>query len=108
MKNYKSTIIILALIMAISSVNAQTINWKSLENNKHILNANVGAEYGTVYGVGYGYQIKNKYFPVVTNVEFSIPSGNKIFDDFKTKIGGQIRWVEYRNFQFSTKIQGVF
>jgi hypothetical protein len=45
---------------------------------------------------------------MVANIEYSFPSGNKIFDDFKTKIGVQIRWIEFHNFQFSTKIHGVF
>ncbi len=90
-------------------MNAQTINWASLkEENKHIVNASFGLEYGVIYGLGYGYQIKTRLFPIVANLEYSFPSGNKIFDDFKTKIGGQIRWIEYHGFQFSTKIYGVF
>jgi hypothetical protein len=109
MKNFKKYILISGLILSIVSVNAQTINWASLkEENKHIVNANVGLEYGVIYGLGYGYQIKNSLFPIVVNLEYSFPSGNKIFDDFKTKIGGQIRWVEFHDFQFSTKIHGVF
>ena len=78
------------------------------EENKHIVNANFGLEYGVIYGLGYGYQIKTRLFPIVVNVEYSFPSGNKILDDFKTKIGGQIRWIEFHDFQFSTKIHGVF
>ena len=60
------------------------------------------------YGLGYGFQFKAWLFPIVVNFEYSFPSGNKIFDDFKTKIGGQIRWIEFHDFQFSTKIYGVF
>lgn len=109
MKNYKEYILITVIALFISSVNAQTINWASLkEENKHILNASFGMEYGVIYGFGYGYQFKTWLFPIVANIEYSFPSGNKIFDDFKTKIGGQIRLLEFHGFQFSTKIQGVF
>jgi len=109
MKTLIEIIIISGLILGIRSVNAQTINWASLnDGNKHIINANLGMEYGIVYGLGYGFQANTRLFPIVVNLEYSFPSGNKIFDDFKTKIGGQIRWIEYYNFQFSTKIYGVF
>lgn len=109
MKTLIKIIIISGLILSIRSVNAQTINWASLnDGSKHIVNATFGLEYGVIYGVGYGYQINTRLFPIVVNFEYSFPSGNKIFDDFKTKIGVQIRWIEYHGFQFSTKIHGVF
>lgn len=41
-------------------------------------------------------------------VEYSFPSGNNIIYDFKTKIGAQIKWIEFHDFQFSTKLYGVF
>jgi hypothetical protein len=109
MKNYKEYILISVLALFISSVNAQTINWASLnDGKKHIVNVNIGLENGVIYGIGYGYQINNRLIPIVANIEYSFPSGNKIFDDFKTKIGVQIRWINYHNFQFSTKIHGIF
>jgi len=109
MKTLIKIIIISGLILSIRSVNAQTINWASLnDGNKHIINANLGLEYGITYGLGYGFQIKTRLFPIVVNSEYSFPSGNEISDDFKTKIGGQIRWIEFHDFQFSTKIYGVF
>jgi hypothetical protein len=109
MKTLMKIIFISGLILSIRSVNAQTINWASLnEGNRHIVNASFGLEYGVIYGLGYGYQISTRLFPIVVNLEYSFPSGNKIFDDFKTKIGVQIRWIEYHGFQFSTKIHGVF
>src|SRR5688572_31408225 len=35
-------------------------------------------------------------------------SGEKLLDDFKTKIGGYTRLYEVGNFMFSAKIHGVF
>lgn len=109
MKNHKEYILILVLTLFISSGNAQTINWANLKKeNKNILNASFGIEYGVIYGLGYSHQIQAGLFPVVFNLEYSFPSGNKAYDDFKTKIGGNIRWFDYHGFQFSTKIHGVF
>lgn len=108
MKNLKSSIIIAALAIFINIVNAQTINPVRLNDTRHIFNASFGMEHGMVYGIGYGYQIKNNLFPVVVGIECSMPSGDRFFQDFKTKIGGQIRLVEYNNFQFTARLQGVF
>jgi hypothetical protein len=108
MKNIKISMFILALMLMMNAIKAQTINWASLDSNdKHILNVNAGLEYGTVFGVGYGYNIKNKLFPMIGDVEYSFASGNNIFDDMKTKVGVQVRWLEFHNFQFSTRLQGV-
>jgi hypothetical protein len=108
MKPYNSYILVVVLTLFISSVQAQTINWASLKDNKHIINANLGAEHGVVYGFGYGYQIKTRFLPIIANIELSAPTGNKTFDEFKTKIGGQIRLIKYQSFQFSTRIHGVY
>ena len=109
MSLYKLFLLISALWLSISSANAQTINWASLEeSNIHIVNVNFGAEYGVVYGLGYGYHITNRLFDFIPSIEFSIPSGENLFDDFKTKVGLQVRWYEFRDFQFSTKIMGIF
>lgn len=99
----------LVLILSASTVKAQTINWASLTNeHTHVLSANVGLEHGVTYGAGYGFHIKTKLFPIVANAEYSFPSGNNLLDDFKAKAGAQIRLVEYRNFQLTAKLHGVF
>lgn len=109
MERFTIHILILAFTSFISTVKAQTINWASLKaENKQIINVNAGLEYGAVYGVGYGHTIKNRLFPIVASIEYSAPAGDKPYDDFKTKIGGQIRLLNLNNVQFSTKLQGVF
>ena len=101
--------LISACFLTMSTIHAQTINWGSLDTgSRHIINANAGMEYGAVFGVGYGYQIKNNLFPMIANIEYSFPSGENLSDDFKTKIGMQISWFEFHHFQFSTKLHGVF
>lgn len=95
-------------IVSICNTEAQTINWKNIGTEKrHFLNVNFGLEYGLIYGIGYGFHIDSK-LPVIFNIEYSFPSGNKLTDDFKTKFGGKVRLYEVSNFQFSASIQGVF
>lgn len=109
MKNNLQYILPLVLVFSLATANAQTINWSSLtEEHKHMLNANVGLEHGVTYGVGYGFRLSTKPFPIVVNAEYSFPSGKNLLDDFKTKVGAQIRVVEYRNFHFTAKLHGVF
>jgi hypothetical protein len=106
----KITIVLFAIsfLFIESSVNAQNINWASLQKNqRHIINVNAGLDYGLTYGAGYGFQLKTK-LPFVINGEYSFPSGNEIFDDLKAKVGGAIRLAKINNFQFSAKLHGVF
>jgi hypothetical protein len=87
----------------------QTLNWATLEeDHKHILNLNAGLDFGVKYGVEYGYQFKAMSLPTVANIEYSFPSGDKFFDDFKTKMGINVKWFTHQGFTVSTKIQGVF
>lgn len=110
MKKLKQYIICTAACMLAGTITyAQAINWSSLEKeNRHTINLKLGMEHGTVFGIGYGYNIQNKWFPVITQVEYSFPSGTGLFDDFKTKIGAQVRWFQLGDVQFSTGIHGVF
>ena len=109
MKTLIKILIISGLVLSINPAGAQTINWAGLnDENKNIINANVGFEYSLVYGLGYGRVFNTRLFPIVANAEYSFPSGKNVIDDFKTKIGGQIRLLEYHDFQFSVKIQAVF
>lgn len=107
----KPIIIVIAfslLLIQPVKIFSQGINWKSLDKEqRHILNINAGADYGLTAGAGYGYQLKSK-MPIVLNIDYSFPAGDKLSDDFKTKIGGYIRLYEVNNFQFSAKILGVF
>ncbi|WP_345992539.1 hypothetical protein AAEU33_10475 [Chryseobacterium sp. Chry.R1] len=109
MKNNKLYIKIAFFILICNVVKSQTVNWAGLENGeRHILNANIGAEYGAVFGLGYGYKFHGKLFPTIVNIEVSTPAGEDLFDDFKTKAGAHVRWIKVGDFHFSTKVQGVF
>lgn len=87
---------------------AQSINWAGLkEEDRHLINLQLGIEHGIIYGVGYGYHLKTK-LPMLLKAEFSIPSGNKFFDDYKTKIGVQAKLVEISHIALSLNVEGIF
>jgi hypothetical protein len=108
MKNLKTKIFIAIACLASPQSFSQNINWATLKSNqKNMLHINAGWDYGLVYGLGYSHQIKSK-MPVLLNVSYSFPSGGKLFDDFKTKTGGQVRLYRISNFQFSASIYGIY
>lgn len=109
MKTLKIFLLAVLLLIGMKSANAQSLNWANFnEENRHIVTAKFGLEYGTIYEIGYGYQFNTYVFPTTANIDFSFPSGNFDFGDFKTKLGVNIRWFEASNFQISAKINGVF
>ena len=109
MKTLINILILAALLVSTEGANAQVFNWAGVNNdNKNIVSVKLGFEYGMVYGLSYGRQAKTRLFPFITSIEYSAPAGKNVLDDFKTEIGVQIRWVKPGNFQFSTKVNGVF
>ena len=108
MKNLQSAFIILIILLISKTSSAQQINWRNLQDNKrHIVNVYMGWDYSTVAGVGYGQKLRTK-LPVVLNLEYSFPFGENIFDDFKTKLGGQAEVLKMDNFSVSVKAYGIF
>jgi hypothetical protein len=61
---FKSIIILVVFSFFQNKITAQVINWENIsEQNKHLLHANAGAEYGVTAGLGYHYLIPVKKFP---------------------------------------------
>lgn len=110
MKTIKFLFAIIMFAFMTSNINAQTINWTSFTpEHKHIFGVSAGLEYGLVYGANYGYQLKTKFVRAALGAEVTVPSGNVWpMDDFKTKIGGELNWIDFRGLQINTKIHGVF
>jgi hypothetical protein len=108
MKKIKIIMVIALLFYYPVTSMSQTLNWAGLKKDqKHILNINAGVEHGIIFGAGYGYRLKSR-LPVILNAEYSFPSGKDLFDDFKTKIGGQVKFYQTGNFHFSGKFYSVF
>jgi hypothetical protein len=105
--NKRISLLILAIVISTAAF-SQPVNWRSLKkDNKHMIHASAGLEYGVNFGLGYNYQLRSK-FPILLGVEYSLPSGNDLADDFKAKIGGQMRFAIVNDFHFSARIQGIF
>lgn len=104
----KLKILIVILTLIVNNTFSQNINWQNFtKKHKHIVSVNIGLDYGTTVGVGYGYKLNSK-LPIVLNAEYTMPFGEKVFDDFKTKIGVQIEVFEISNFSTTVKAHGVF
>ncbi|HEX6913782.1 MAG TPA: hypothetical protein VF145_00990 [Chitinophagaceae bacterium] len=108
----KSKIIYSLLVLFILTsgpAQSQALNWHTLKKqNKHILSAQAGFDHGFSYGASYAYRLNDRLFPAYISVDFSSPAGDQVLDDFKSRIGGSIHWLRYRNFRFSTNLYGVF
>lgn len=105
----KATLFFILFLCTIvtQSIYAQVINWNSAEESKHIFNVSTGWDNGVSFSAGYAYQFKLE-MPFLINANFSIPSGEKLLDDFKTKIGGQLVVLNKENFKGSLALTGIF
>lgn len=106
----KATRILIAFILPLFIYQkgiAQTLNWNALQDSKHIITAGIGWDYSISYSLGYAYQLKTKV-PIVLTTNSSIPSGEKLLDDFKTKIGGQILLLNKSNLKGSITFNGIY
>ncbi|MCU0467238.1 MAG: hypothetical protein MUF58_01440 [Arcicella sp.] len=105
----KNTIIKILLLLLIQRItNAQNINWRAFsQDQKHLIGVNTGLDYGLSYGVNYGRKLNTK-LSMVLNGEFSLPSGNKVLEDFKVKMGVQLELIHSGNFSATVKVNGIF
>lgn len=86
---------------------AQTLNWNSLDETKHIIHAGAGWDYSLSFILGYGYQV-NTRLPLLLNASFSIPSGETLLDDSKAKLGSQLLVLNKPNFKGSIALNALY
>lgn len=107
----KTILLLITFLISLFTSNllhAQNINWENLKSEeRHILNVNSGWEYSFIYGVSYGYHLKTQ-MPIILESSFYLASGEVIFDDFKTKIGGQINIYQIESFRFNAAIHAIY
>lgn len=104
----KHIICISLLAFAGFTARAQAINWSSFaENQKHIANLSTSWDYAATLGLGYAYRMETKV-PAVINAQFSLPAGENFLDDFKAKLGFQVRVFKAGNFQGTVSLFGIY
>lgn len=106
MQTYKSSLTLILLLFTIDKSHSQNVNWAGL-NHQHIVNLNLNWDYAATAGLSYGYKFNTK-LPMILGVDYSMPAGPRVFDDFKSHIGIQMQLMTYKKFRLSTKIQGVY
>lgn len=98
---------LLIFTSSLQSIRAQALNWNTLDSTKHIININTGLDYSLSLGLAYAYMLNTK-LPSVLKANISTPIGEKLFDDFKTKIGAQVCAINTSNFKGTISIFGVY
>ncbi len=103
----KIHILILFLFFERTAI-AQDINWRNFGSaKKNIVNLHTGIDHSLNYGIGYGYKVQMK-IPLILNIIHSMPFGDNIVDDFKTKIGIQAEVLHAKNFSTTIKLYGIY
>lgn len=96
------------LLITAISLHAQQINWENVMNQeRHLIQVNLGWEYGLVLGAGYAYRISDK-LPLILHSGFSLPAGDQILDDFKVKAGATMSLLQVDQFQFIAKAEAIY
>lgn len=105
----KNILTAIALVAALAqSMVAQTVNWKALHGDQqNIMQLNLGYDFGVTAQAGYGRKF-DFIRPVVVGLDFSLPMGNVLLDDFKLRLGAQVEVVEIGAFSASVKILSNF
>lgn len=95
-------------IACVGHLSSQNLNWSIIqEDHQNLIYVNFGYDFGMTAQVGYG-RIIHAFRPIVLTADYSFPMGENLFDDFKTKLGGQISVLEKNNFILSAKVYGIF
>src|SRR4051812_3694201 len=96
------------LILSAAQSRAQNINWRYFDKgSQNIVQLNVGYDFGFTTQVGFSRTVL-LYKPVSFGIDFSLPMGSMLFDDFKIRFGGQMEIVEADGFSFLVKIASNF
>lgn len=94
----------IALLGMAATACAQNINPQAFNTEqKNVIYFQAGWDYGLTFGAGYGRKF-NLILPVWANIEYSFPAGERVFDDFKTKVGVQVEMFNSGGFAATAKV----
>jgi len=105
----KKLIAVITLVMGIAEVSySQNINWRSLRDDQsNVVQLNVGYDFGATAQLGYSRSFTIGK-PVIVGLDYSVPMGNDLLDDFKVRLGGQMEIVQIDGFSATIKISSIF
>jgi hypothetical protein len=105
----KRTMTVVLLVMAMANGGySQNVNWRALRGNQHnIVHFAFGYDYGATAQLGY-YRSLTIIKPVLVGLDYSLPMGNHLLDDFKVRVGAQVELVEIGGFSTTIKIMSSF
>jgi len=102
-----TAVILLVTAVAVTSY-SQDVNWRSLrDDQQNLVQLKLGYDYGVTAQLGYS---RSLFIirPVLLGLDFSLPMGNDLVDDFKLRIGGQVEVFEMGGFSATLKIMSNF
>ncbi|MEW5799335.1 MAG: hypothetical protein AB1728_10035 [Bacteroidota bacterium] len=106
MKKILLALIIIAVLSEYSY--PQSINWRSLDHGQtNIMQFNFGYDFGTSSQVSYNRYIDG-FRHIILGLDYSLPMGNIVLDDFKVRYGAQIEIAEWEGFSVTAKIYSNF
>lgn len=103
--------IMLAVVILVATADSgysQTVNWGSLsEDQQNVIQLTVGYDYGVTAQFGYS-RAFTLIRPVLFGLDYSMPMGQDVFDDFKIRLGAQIEIFELGEFSATAKVLSNF
>lgn len=97
--------IVLLVAVSLQQTNAQNYNWQKLTSEtKHLAGAYVGLDYGFTYGIHYGKVVPVKKVMFIPRIEASLPIGSEPVDDYKLKIGTDVKLIQVKHWVLSTSL----
>jgi len=97
------------LVMALAQGSySQNVNWRSLgDEGRNLMQLNAGYDYGAVAQLGYARSFV-LFMPATVGVDFTLPMGNDLGDDFKIRLGAQMEVLHVQGFSVTIKMYGNF
>lgn len=96
----------LAVLIPFFSSAQNLVNWRSLDQ-KQFIQVNTGLENGYVIGIGYGYKLPIRR-NLLLSADYSFPTGNRLVDDFKIRLGAQSEVVRWRHWSVTVRAYSIF
>jgi hypothetical protein len=101
----KNIVKVILIAMALAEAGySQNINWRSLsEDQRNVVQLNFGYDFGVTAQLGYSRSF-TLIKPVVVGLDYSLPMGDVLLDDFKVRLGGQMEIVRFGGFSATIKV----